>query len=163
MLEDQKLIYKRYADDGNVTGSLESLRIVLDKLYENVSAFGYNVITCHLTTKPEFVQKANKVFSGLDVDVIEGHRVLGSVIGSNENCIDFLKEKSVNYSNTLERLAKHSRVSPHNVYKSFTNGLQKKLTFIDRTTPNADSLLNEAKKIDKNLIHSMLNHPSYND
>ena len=122
------------------------------------------MIKCHLITKPEFVQKASKVFSGLDVDVIEGHRVLGSVIRSDESCNDFLKEKSMNYSNMLEKLAKHSKVSPQNEYKSFTNGLQNKLTFIARTTPNTDSLLREAEKIiDKNLIPSMLNHPSYND
>ena len=65
MLEDQNLTLKWYADDGNVAGSLQSLRIVLDKLYEHGGAFGYNVIKCHLTTKPEFVQKAKKVFSGL--------------------------------------------------------------------------------------------------
>ena len=86
------------------------------------------------------------------------------VIGSDESCNDFLKEKSVNYSNMLEKLAKHSKVSPQNVYKPFTNGLQHKLTFIARTTPNADSLLREVEKIiDKNLIPSMLNHLSYND
>ena len=86
------MTHKWYADDGNVTGSLESLQIVLDKLYEHGGAFGYNVIKCHLITKPEFVQKANKVFAGLDVDVIEGHRVLGSVIGSDESFNDFLKK-----------------------------------------------------------------------
>ena len=124
----------------------------------------FNVIKFHVITKPEFVQKANKVFSGLDVDLIEGHRVLGSVIGCDEKCNDFLKEKSANYSNMLEKLAKHSKLSTQNVYKSFTNGLQHRLTFIAKTTPNADSLLRKAEKIiDKNLIPSMLNHPSYND
>ena len=34
MLEDQNLTHKGYADDGNVAGSLESPRIVLDDLYE---------------------------------------------------------------------------------------------------------------------------------
>ena len=64
----------------------------------------------------------------------------------------------------LEKLAKHSKVSPQNVYKPFTNGLQHNLTFIARTTPNAVSLLREAEKIiDKNLIPSMLNHLSYSD
>ena len=96
IFEDQNLIHKWYADDGNVSGSLESLRIVLDKLYEHGVAFGYNVIKCLLITKPEFVQKVNKVLSELDVDVIEGHRVLVSVIGSDERCNNFLKEKSVN-------------------------------------------------------------------
>ena len=45
----------------------------------------------------------------------------------------------MNYSNMLEKLAEHSKVSPQNVYKSFTNGLQHKLTFIARTTPNSES------------------------
>ena len=103
-------------------------------------------------------------FLELDVDVIEGHRVLVAVIGSDESCNDFLKEKSVNYSNMLEKFAKHSKVSPQNVYKSFTNGLQHKLTFLAKTTPNSETLLREAEKIiDKNLIPSMLNHPFYND
>ena len=99
MLEDQNLTHKLYADDGYVAGSLESLRIVPDKLYEHGVAFGYNVIKCHINTKPEFVKKANEVFLGLDVDVIEGNRVLVSVISSDESCNVFLKEKSVNYSN----------------------------------------------------------------
>ena len=47
-------------------------------------------------------RRRTKFFSGLDVDVIEGHWVLGSVIGFDESCNDFLKEKSVNYSNMLE-------------------------------------------------------------
>ena len=115
MLEDQNMTHKWYADDGNVTGSIESVRIVLDKLYEHGGAFGYDVIKYHLITKPEFAHKANKDFSGLDVDVFEGHRVLGSVIGSDESCNDFLKEK---------KLAKHSKVSPQNMYKSYTNRLQ---------------------------------------
>ena len=67
-------------------GSLESLRIVLDKLNKHGGAFGYNMTEYHLVTKPEFFQKSNKKFSGFDADVIEGHRVLGSVIGSDNSC-----------------------------------------------------------------------------
>ena len=38
------------------------------------------------------------------------------------------------------------------------------MTFSARTNPNTDSLLKEAVKlIDKNLMTSMLKHPSYND
>ena len=39
-VENQNLTHKGYADDGNVAGSLESMRIVLDKLFEQGSAFG---------------------------------------------------------------------------------------------------------------------------
>ena len=51
-LEKQNLTNKWHADNGNVAGSLESLRFLLDKLYENRGAFGYIVIKCHLITKP---------------------------------------------------------------------------------------------------------------
>ena len=164
MLEDQSLTHKWYADDGNVASSLESLQIVLDKLYECGGLFSHNVIKCHLIAKPEVVQEAKKVFSGLGVDNIESHRVLGSVNGSDEKCNDFLKEKSMNYSNMLQKLAKHSKVSPQNVYKSFTNGLQLKLTFIAKTTPNADSLLRKTENIiDKYFLPSMFNHLSFID
>ena len=37
---------------------------------------------------------------------------MGSVNGSDEHYNDFLKEKPVNYSSMLEKLAKHSKVSP---------------------------------------------------
>ena len=73
MLEVQK------SDDGNVPGSLESLRIVLDKLKEHVGAFSYNVIKCHFIKNPESAQEANKTFPALDVDVINVHRVRCSV------------------------------------------------------------------------------------
>ena len=163
-LEDQNLTQKRYADHGNMSGSLESLQLVVDKLYGQGGAFGFNVIKCHLITKAEYVQKKKKVFSLLDVDVIEGHPLLVSVNGSDKNCNGVLKAMSMNHSNKLGKIAKHSDESPQNVYKLFTNGLQRKLTFIARTTPNSDSLLREAEIIiDKNFIFSILNHPSYND
>ena len=119
---------------------------MLDKINEHGHAFGYNVIKCDLNTKPGFLHKANKVYSGLDVDVIEGHCVLGSVIGSDKSCKDFKKEKLMNYHNKLWKLAKHRRASPQNVYKSVTNELHHKLTFFARTTQNSDSLLREAEK-----------------
>ena len=70
----------------------------------------------------------------------------------DKKCKDFMKNESMNYSNTPWKLAKHRSVSPQNVYKSFTNGLQHKLTFIAMKTPNSDSLLGKIeKRIDNNL------------
>ena len=59
------MTHKWHADDNNVAGSLESLPIVLNKLNERGSAFGYSVIKCDLITKPELVPKANKIFFGI--------------------------------------------------------------------------------------------------
>ena len=50
LVDYQNLTRKWYADDGNVPGSLESLRIVLDELFERGSVFVYNVIRYHLNT-----------------------------------------------------------------------------------------------------------------
>ena len=76
------------------------------------------MIKCDLITKEEFLHQANRMFLGLDVDVIGGHRVLGSIIGSVKSCNNLMKEKV-----QLKKLAKHSKVSPQNLYKSFTNGV----------------------------------------
>ena len=65
MLEDQNLTHKWYADDGNLADSLESLQIVLDKLYEHGAAFGYNVIKCHPITKPELGSEGKQSFFGI--------------------------------------------------------------------------------------------------
>ena len=62
MLEDQILTYKWYADDSNVTGSLESLRKVLDKLYEHGLAFGYNLIKCHLIKNLSWFRRRTNFF-----------------------------------------------------------------------------------------------------
>ena len=48
--------------DGSVAGSLESLQIVLDNLYEHGDAFVYNLIKCHPITKPEFFSESEQNF-----------------------------------------------------------------------------------------------------
>ena len=102
---------------------------------------------------------------GLEYDFMEGHRNVGSSIVCDKSATIFLKEKSLNYSYMLEKLAEHSKVSPQKNYKSITNRLQRKLTLIARTTPNSDRLRSNVKKMidDKNLIPSMMNHPFHND
>ena len=62
MPEDQNLAHKWYPDDGNVAGSLESLRIVLDKVYEHGGAFGYKVIKCHLVQNLSLFRRRTKFF-----------------------------------------------------------------------------------------------------
>ena len=94
MFENQNLTKKWYADNGNVAGSLETLRIKLSKLNEHGGAFGYNVTQCHLITIPEFVPRANK-FLGLDVEDNEGHRALGSVVWFRKK-LQLFDEKKVN-------------------------------------------------------------------
>ena len=81
-------------DDGNAAGSISSL----SKLYHDLKAigphFGYKVIKCHLITKSDFEHRAKDLFANEDVEIIKGHRVLGSVIGNEESCQEFFNEKT---------------------------------------------------------------------
>ena len=62
----------------------------------------------------------------------------------------------------LTTLNKHTKISPPNVYKAFTNAVQQKLTFITRATPISQTLTPRTDKIfSKKLMPSMINHPSY--
>ena len=75
-----------------------------------------------------------------------------------------MNERKDEYTNLLNKLSEHGKTSPHSVYKSFTNGVQHKLTFISRTTPNCEPLFEETEKIIKDeFIPSLVNHNSYND
>ena len=163
-VDSHEIVQKWYADDGNSAGSVGALRTQYDKLQQHGPHYGYKVIKCHLVTKKEHMNLAKKTFENLDVDIIEGHRVLGSVIGTEAKSNEFLTEKLNKYTNLLHKLQKHAKKSPQNVYKALTNAVQQKLKFISRTTPNSSRLLVESEKIiHDSLIPSMINHPTYDD
>ena len=135
--------HKWFADDGNAAGSIASLLKLYHELKEIGPYFGYKVIKCHLITKSDFEQRARDLFADQDVEILKGHRVLGSVIGNDESRREFFDEKSQTYTSLLKKLSKHAKIAPQNVYKAFTNGVQHKLTFISRTTPNSEVLIDK--------------------
>ena len=88
----ESVAQKWNADDGNAVGSHEKLK--LKKLLINFklhdSDFGYHVVVCKLSTKRNFFEKAKKLFDNLDIEIDEGHRVLGSIIGSENSQNSFI-------------------------------------------------------------------------
>ena len=86
--------HKWFADDGNAAGSISSLLKLYHDLKEIGPHFGYKVIKCHLIVKSDFEQRAQDLFANQDVEILKGHRVLGSVIGNEESCQQFFEEKS---------------------------------------------------------------------
>ena len=149
---------KWYADNGNAAGSIPLLSKLYHDLKEIGPLFGYKVIKCHLIKKPDFEQRARDLFANEDVAVINGHRVLGSVIGTEERCQEFFDEKSNTYSKLLKKLSKHAKVAPQNVYKAFTNGVQQKLTFITRTTPKSEDLIEKLRSYHRRP-HTIIGQP----
>ena len=76
-----------YADDAAVGGSLSALREWWDDLCSSGPMFGYypNASKSWLVLKDEPAALASSIFGGTDINLTtEGHRYLGSVIGSSK-------------------------------------------------------------------------------
>ena len=97
LVEKTKVTQKQYADDGNVPGSVDDLKIVHDKLKQHSSAFGYTLTKCNIITKTENINQAGKLFNNSGIEVVEGHRVLDSVIGSESSCKEYKLRKQKEY------------------------------------------------------------------
>ena len=84
-------VIQKWHADGNAAVSMDSLRRLLDKLRAIGQDDEYNVIKCYLITKTK--HRARKIFENDKNFVVEGYRVLGSVIGSTELSAEFLTQK----------------------------------------------------------------------
>ena len=123
LCKQDRVTQKWYADDGNGAGKLKDLRILVKKLQEHGPSFGYNVIKCNLITKPEKVDEAKKLFSGCEIEIVEGHRVLGSVIGAEHTSAEFIAEQSNAFIKLLRKLIAVAKSSPQNAFKALTSGI----------------------------------------
>ena len=72
-----------------VTGSLKDLKAVHEQLKKHGLAFGYTLTECNIIAKTENMKQAQSLFNKKDVEIVDGHRVLGSVIGSEAACDKF--------------------------------------------------------------------------
>ena len=92
LVKDDMVTQKWYAEDGIAVGSLESLVALHQKLQKHGPAFGYKLTKCNLIVKESSLEKAKKSFESIDIEIVPGHRVLGSTIGSKAAC-DKFREK----------------------------------------------------------------------
>ena len=147
-LHNDSLTQKWYADDGSVVGKLKDIRALFDKLTELGPKYGYlvNPPKCQLIIKPGGERQASTVFAGTNVEITQGARVLGSVIGSSEASKNFLKDAETKYTKSLDRLGQFALTSPQNAYACLTKGVQQKLSFLSRTTPSMDGVLDKVEE-----------------
>lgn len=157
---------KWYADDGNVAGKLSSLRHLFDDICKHGPPHGYSVNApkCQLIIKDDALQEALSCFSGTNVEITLGTRVLGSVIGNSETCNLFIDKKVKEHVGMLTKLSEFASVSPHASYSCLTKGIQSKLTFLARTTPNFVSRLTCAEEIiSRNLLPNITGRDQANE
>ena len=99
--------------------------------------------------KNEKLGEAQKFFVKTGI-TIKAVRVLDSVIGIESECIKFLEFQQNEQIKILKILTKIVKTSPQNVYACYTKGVQKKLSFLARTTPN-----NMEYRKKRNLVNSL--------
>ena len=86
------------------------------------------------------------MFAGRNVEITQGARVLGSVIGSSEARKNFLKYAKIKYTKSLDRLGQFALTSPQNAFACLTKGVQQKLGFLSRTTPSMVGVLDKVEE-----------------
>ena len=147
-LHNDSLTQKWYADDGNVVGKLKYIKAFFDKLTQLGPKYGYlvNPPKCQLIIKPGSERQTSTEFAGTNVEITQGARVLGSVIGSSEASKNFLKDAEIKYRKSLDRLGQFALTSLQNAYACLANGVQQKLSFLSRTTPSMDGLLDKVEE-----------------
>ena len=134
-LHNDSLTQKLYADDSSVVGKFKEIRALFDKLTQHGAKYGYlvNPPKCQLIIMPGDERQSSTVFAGTNVEITQGARVLGSVIGSSEASKNFLKDAEIKHKKSLDRLGKFALTSPQNAYASLTKGVQEKLSFFSHT------------------------------
>ena len=123
-------------------------------------SYGYfpNALKTHLLVKPEFVHDASVLFADTSITISsDGHRYLGSVIGSDQFVSSYVKEQVVLWQQELHCLSVFAESQPHAAFTVFTHGLISKWSFLSRTTPNIGVLLEPLEiTICSKLIPAML-------
>ena len=156
-----------YADDASATGGLSNLRAWWDELLSLGPAYGYhpNAQKTWLITKPEHMATAEEVFSGTQVNVTtEGRPYLGTPLGTQEYCDQFVQKKVKEWCTELEKLSSIADTQPHAAYAAATRGLAGKWNYISSTTPNISDHLHPLEDVIRmKLIPALTGRPPPND
>jgi len=133
-----------YADDASASGSLHSLRKWWDCLTSTGPLFGYqaNATKTWLITKDSHLAKANDIFHDTQVNITtQGRPYLGAALGSPEYVDKCITDKVHQWLEELQLLVDVARSQPHAAYAAFTHGFVHKFSYLCRTVPNIDTLL----------------------
>ena len=86
--------------------------------------------------------------------MVDGFRVLGSVIGTLSACDKYMESKMT--ATLTEKLSKIAKTTPQNAYSSHTKGVQIKLSFLTRTIPEAIKKMDGIEKnVRQQLLHTI--------
>ena len=130
-----------YADDASASGRLSSIRNWWDNLLISGPSFCYhaNAHKTWLITKEQYLPQAREQS---EVNITpHGRPYLGAPLGTDKFCVEFVQNKLMKWQEELALLVDVATSQPHATYAAFIHGFTHKFTYLSRTTPNKDHLL----------------------
>ena len=127
-----------YADDGSAGGKLDNLHDWWLDLQVTGPPLGYfpKAAKSWLVVKPEHAERGRLLFPDINVTA-EGHKFLGSFIGSHEATTKFVEDQIRDeWTKDIEALAEIAKSEPQLAFSAYTFGTSKRWQFVTRTTPN---------------------------
>ena len=149
-----------YADDGATGGKLDAVSHFWRYLQEDGPKYGYfvNPSKSYLIVKPGVRKEAEELFPNVNITT-EGHRYLGSFIGTEEGTKKFVQDQVKLWLRDLEGLCNIAQHEPHLSYCAYIYGTSKRWNYIMRTTPQISEHLEDIESyISKKLIPSFTGH-----
>ena len=126
-----------FADDSAGGGTIENLEKWWNNMKSRGPFFGYfpKPSKTWLIVKEGYLEAAKITFKDINITT-EGHRYLGSYIGSKEGKNKFICEKAQEWIKEIESLSSIAAKEPQLAYSAFVYGSSRRWGYIMRTTPN---------------------------
>ena len=143
-----------YADDAAGGGQLDGLKQWWKKLCTSGPLFGYypKPEKTWVIVKPGAFDKAKEYFPELNITT-EGHRYLGSFVGSSSGKKNFIDSKVSEWIEEVKELSDIATREPQIAFAAFTYGLSKRWNYVCRTTPDISESL---KRLEHSIKESFL-------
>ncbi len=133
-----------YVDDATAASTCRSLRQWWNELVDRGPLFGYhpNASKTYLVVKEEHEESAKEAFTDTDVSITtHGKRHLGAAIGSKTFTEEYVRDKVQEWTKEIMNLAKVAPSQPHVAYTAYVHGLSSRWSYLLRTVPGIDYLL----------------------
>ena len=144
------------ADDSAAAGRLEELRKWWDTLCTIGRKYGYhtNSMKTYLLVKKDLLDDAERAFGGTGVQFTSsGFGYLGSAVGELNFVEDFFRKKVQDWTKESEKLAVFAKTEPHAAFAALSHGLRGRYTYLLRTLPAPETLL---QSLDSQLVDKLL-------
>ena len=155
-MQNHSLKEVAFADDFTVAVKMPEIKCFWNEIMSSGPKYGYftKAEKSYLTVKDIHLAGANEQFSNTEIRVPStGQRHLGAVIGSQTFKEDYVNCKIDDLVNQLKLLSKIAQIEPQSAYCAFVTGYKSKLSFLLRTIPNIQILL---QPLEHNIRHEFI-------